>query len=118
MISRLVAAVVLACATAQVSGGNQQQARPPVFRSGVELIRLDVSVLDRERRPIPGLGREQFTVLEDGVPQRIEVFEAIEFPPAGSPPTSTVAHIATGDCTSSGPERSSRYTPAWAITAP
>jgi VWFA-related protein len=54
---------------AQTQSTPQQQ--PPVFRSGVDVIRLDVSVLDKDRRPVPGLGPENFTVVENGKPQRI-----------------------------------------------
>ena len=54
---------------AQTQGTPQQQ--PPVFRSGVDVIRLDVSVLDKDRRPVRGLGPDNFTVVENGKPQRI-----------------------------------------------
>src|SRR6188474_2494811 len=54
---------------AQTQSTPQQQ--PPVFRSGVDVIRLDVSVLDKDRRPVRGLGPENFTVVENGKPQRI-----------------------------------------------
>jgi VWFA-related protein len=41
------------------------------FRSGVDVIQLDVSVLDRARRPVVGLKAEDFTVLENGKSQPI-----------------------------------------------
>ena len=47
---------------------DQQQ---PIFRAGVDVIRLDVSVLDKDRNPIKGLKAEDFTVVENGKPQRI-----------------------------------------------
>jgi VWFA-related protein len=50
------------------------------FRSGVDLIQLDVSVLDRDRRPVRGLTLADFTLLEDGKPQRIVAFNAIDVP--------------------------------------
>lgn len=43
----------------------------PVFRADVDLIEMDVSVLDRNRRPVRGLTAEDFTVTEDGRPQRV-----------------------------------------------
>lgn len=46
------------------------QNQPP-FRSGVELIRLDVSVLDREGRPIRDLQAGDFTVRIDGKPRQV-----------------------------------------------
>lgn len=55
-----------------------QQDQPPRFRAGVDVVRLDVSVLDRDRRPVRGLKREDFTVLVDGVPQDIVALTEIE----------------------------------------
>ena len=50
---------------------SQQPETPPQFRGAVDVIQLDVSVLDKNRRPIRGLTAENFTVTEDGKPQRI-----------------------------------------------
>ena len=52
------------------------QAQP--FRVETDVIRMDVSVLDKERRPIRGLKAEDFTVLENGKPQRIVAVSEIE----------------------------------------
>lgn len=49
----------------------QDQQQQPIFRSGVDVIRLDVSVSDKDRKPVRGLLAEDFTVLENGKPQRI-----------------------------------------------
>jgi VWFA-related protein len=49
--------------------GAQQQQQPQTFRSGVEVVRLDINVLDPERKPIRGMRREDFIVLVDGVVQ-------------------------------------------------
>ncbi len=43
----------------------------PIFRADIDLIEMDVSVLDRNRRPVRGLTADDFTVLEDGRPQRV-----------------------------------------------
>ncbi len=53
---------------------------PPVFRAGVDLVHLDVSVLDKDRRPIRGLKAEDFTILEDGKPQNIAAFIPVDVP--------------------------------------
>jgi Ca-activated chloride channel family protein len=42
----------------------------------VNLVSVLANVLDRNNRPAPDLLREQFEILEEGRPQRIEVFEA------------------------------------------
>ena len=48
-----------------------QNPQQPVFRAGVDVITLDVSVLDKDRRPVRGLKPEDFTVVENGKTQRI-----------------------------------------------
>ncbi len=45
------------------------QVQPPQFRAAVDLVHLDVSVLDRNRRPVRGLSASDFIVLEDGKTQ-------------------------------------------------
>jgi VWFA-related protein len=61
----------------------QQRDRPlPMFRSGVDLVQLDVVVLDAERRPVEGLTAADFTVLDDGRPRPLQAFAPIVLPPA------------------------------------
>lgn len=51
---------------------SAQDASPPqTFRTGVDLVRIDVTVLDPQRRPVRGLTSQDFTVTEEGRPQRI-----------------------------------------------
>jgi VWFA-related protein len=64
------ASVICACA-AVLSLRAQDAQTPPQFRAGVDVVQLDVSVLDKNRRPIRGLLPQNFTVTEDGKPQRI-----------------------------------------------
>jgi VWFA-related protein len=52
----------------------------------VDIVHLDVSVLDGNRQPVLGLTAEDFTVLEDGKPQPILVFDAVHIAPP-APPT-------------------------------
>ena len=54
------------------------QQPPPTFRTGVEAVVLDVSVLDQDRRPVRGLTAADFTILEDGKPQDIRTFKALD----------------------------------------
>ena len=75
--------VALACAAALVAGGvviSAQQAQQPVFRSSIDLVHLDVSVLDSNRKPVRGLTEKDFTVFEDGKPQQVMVFSAVDVP--------------------------------------
>ena len=72
----------------------QQQA--PKFSAAVEAVVLDVSVLDKDRRPVSGLKATEFTVLEDGQPQKVSNFEAFDFddPVPPVPPAPWVREVA------------------------
>ena len=48
------------------------------FNSDVRLVQLSASVVDERNRPVPGLGREDFEVLEDGVAQEIGIVQDID----------------------------------------
>lgn len=66
----------LACAIglhAQQAPGPQM----PSFRSGIDLVQVDVSVLDRNRRPVRDLAAADFTLVVDGTPTAIEAFSAV-----------------------------------------
>ena len=74
---------------------------PPVFRSRIDLISVDVSVVGREGTPIDGLGAERFTVRIDGLPRRVA--RAVYVPdrtatlaPVSSPDVSTNEHVDSG----------------------
>jgi VWFA-related protein len=45
------------------------------IRSTVSLVEIDVQVTNRDGKPVKGLKQEQFTVTEDGKPQKISSFE-------------------------------------------
>jgi VWFA-related protein len=59
----------------------QEKVDQPSFRSGVELVQLDVTVLDDQRRPVRGLTADDFTILENGVRRPIRAFTAVDMPP-------------------------------------
>jgi VWFA-related protein len=54
----------------------------PQFRAGIDVVQLDVSVLDKDRRPVTGLTQSDFVVLENGKPQPIIAFSPVEIPGA------------------------------------
>ncbi|HEY0872001.1 MAG TPA: VWA domain-containing protein [Vicinamibacterales bacterium] len=78
---RLAATVAVAGVAVSGADARQDPSQPrTIFRSSVDLVHLDVSVLDANRRPVRGLGPADFIVLEDGKPQRIAVFNAVDIP--------------------------------------
>jgi VWFA-related protein len=61
--------------------GAQPVQQPPTFRSGTDVIQIDVSVLDRDRRPIPGLTAADFVVREDGNARPVVAVSQVEAEP-------------------------------------
>ncbi|MDR1989115.1 MAG: VWA domain-containing protein, partial [Acidobacteriaceae bacterium] len=59
----------------QTSGQSDQQ--PPVFRAGINFVRVDVIVSDRSGNPVGDLKPEDFEVTEDGKAQKVETFKLI-----------------------------------------
>jgi VWFA-related protein len=45
--------------------------KPPTFKSGVDLVAVDVNVIDRNGQPVAGLTAEQFELTVDGKPRRV-----------------------------------------------
>lgn len=52
------------------------QPRQEPIRVEVDLVNILASVTDRDSRPIPNLPQSAFQVFDDGVPQKIAIFEA------------------------------------------
>ena len=50
----------------------------PVFRTRVDAVSVDVGVVDRQGRPIPGLAATDFTVTVNGRPRRIVTAEFVD----------------------------------------
>jgi len=50
--------------------------RPPKIRSQTDLVTILASVTDAHGQPIPDLTQDAFQISEEGVPQKIELFEA------------------------------------------
>src|SRR6266852_6878849 len=59
--------------TAEISEGER-------LTINTELVTLNVRVIDRNNRPINNIGKDEFRVFEDGVPQRIFSFTEEEVP--------------------------------------
>jgi VWFA-related protein len=57
---------------------QQQQQTPQKFQSGIELVALDVTVVDRKGKPVGGLTPADFTVTVDGAPRRVVTAQFID----------------------------------------
>jgi len=55
-----------------------QQQTPPMFRTNVDVVQVDVSVLDKDRKPVRGLAESDFTILEDGKPRPLVAFVPVD----------------------------------------
>ncbi len=82
----LIAAALAAEAPISTSAARQQTPAPPaqnpqqVFRAGVDLVSLTVAVTDGTGRYVTDLGRDEFTVFEDGVRQELTFFTKSQLP--------------------------------------
>ncbi len=74
-----LAGTILGLGAAAGARPAAQAGQQPVFRSGVDLIAVDVSIVDKHGNPIPGVRPDQFDVAIDGKPRRVISAEFIEF---------------------------------------
>ena len=56
---------------------------PAQFKTGIEIARIEVSVLDEQGRPVAGLTPADFTLLENGQPRPIVAFDEVRLAAAG-----------------------------------
>jgi Ca-activated chloride channel family protein len=59
----------------RIPPGSQSQKDEPTFRVNVRLVNVFTTVTDSRGAPVADLTRDDFRLLEDGVPQTIKVFE-------------------------------------------
>lgn len=80
-MKRLAVCAVSALALSGTPALAQQTADPPaVFRSGANLVSLNVTVTDPKKQFVSGLTQGDFAVYEDGVQQNVRFFEARQVP--------------------------------------
>ena len=72
---RLIVAALLVGVAATGSSLVRAQQQTPTFRSGTQFVPLFTTVLDPQGRLVPDLDRDQFTILDNGKPQNVTVFE-------------------------------------------
>src|SRR3989442_12381596 len=70
-------------------GGPQQQPpppptpQPPIFRTGINFVRVDVIVSDKQGNAVADLEPGDFDVTEDNKPQKIDTFKLIKLDGGG-----------------------------------
>jgi VWFA-related protein len=52
--------------------------QPPVFRGGINYVRVDVIISDKAGNPVADLQASDFDVSEDGKPQKIDTFKLVK----------------------------------------
>ena len=98
MSRRVLGAVVPFVATVALLAQSQEQT--PVFRSAIEAVQFDVFVTDAAGNPATGLTIDDFEIVEDGKPQAITTFQAVNIPierAESSEPTQAEPDVLTND---------------------
>jgi VWFA-related protein len=93
---RLIAGSLVGAAAVWLSASPTSQERPQ-FRALTDLAQVDAVVTDRNDRPVIGLTREDFEIVERGRPQTIAEFRALSIPAArrGLPARTAAAPLDT-----------------------
>ena len=89
-LTRVVPAVLAALLSGAVGAAQEKPApaptttpqapspEQPVFRTGINTVRVDVIVTDRQGNPVTDLTLEDFEITEDGKPQKADTFRLIK----------------------------------------
>ena len=83
----LVCGVIVSTALGVVAQQQAQDPPPPqqpIFRTKVNLVRVDVSVMGRDGDPVTDLKAADFVIKEDDIPQAVETAQFIQL--SGNPP--------------------------------
>jgi VWFA-related protein len=94
--------VLIACWLAAAAPLAAARPQTPVFRSGVTLVTVDVTVLDRDGNPVPGLKAEDFEIKLNGKAQPVRTLSFVRVAQTAAPlvardidPEVTGRHVAT-----------------------
>ena len=71
----LMAVLSLLMVTASGQTPQQSPKTSVTFKAGANLVIVDVTVKDKSGNAIDSLSKNDFTVLEDGKPQKVDIFE-------------------------------------------
>src|SRR5688572_31114445 len=76
----VVAATGAVVASSSAKATENKQEKPQVFRAGVELVSLNVTVVDSQGRYVTNLDQGDFAVFEDGSKQELSFFNRTNLP--------------------------------------
>jgi VWFA-related protein len=76
--SMVMTSVLLLCGGPLLVAQQVAPDPPPQFRSGVEVVNIDVNVLDKQGLPLRGLTASDFTVTVAGQPRRVVTAEYVD----------------------------------------
>jgi VWFA-related protein len=103
LLSSALAVLLLQQGAAQQPAPVRPDTQKPVFRSRVELLAVDVSVVDSQGRPVQGLAPADFTVTVGGKRRNVVRAEFIDFTQAAAAPTE-VAEVSSNQAEAGVPE--------------
>ena len=63
----------------------EQEPPVPIFRTGINFIRVDAIVTDGDDNPVTDLTVDDFEIIEDGAPQTVESFQLVEISAVPAP---------------------------------
>lgn len=78
-------ALIFALAAAAMVSAEQQT---PTFKSTVTLVTVDVTVLDKDGKPVPGLTAEDFRIKLNGKSQSVQTLTYVDVTPVAAAPDS------------------------------
>jgi VWFA-related protein len=79
MDMKATSALIVVVAAGEMLAGQGQPARTQVFRAGVDMVAINVSVVDKDGRPRENLGADQFEVTFDGQARPVVSAEFVAF---------------------------------------
>src|SRR5687768_16199925 len=85
LVMAATAATLLAAGGPPISAQQTGADQPPAFRSGVEVVTVDVGVTDRQGRPVRGLTPADFVVTVAGQPRQVVTAEFVDRSAGGAP---------------------------------
>jgi len=62
----------------QPAGQQPPGQQPPIFKTGINYVRVDVIVSDKQGNPVDNLQEADFDITEDGKPQKIDTFKLVK----------------------------------------